>query len=189
MKKFIIVLSSIFLLFGCSSLDESEDVEETKIKDENIIVEDVDSVEEASTYTVELTETQCGMMERYQTETLSKYTLEDNKYVIELDDKETILNELDAVFNNDLMLILDGTDYLDDLYHSKDYTLFRVYFYDLNMLDVFTQNYLLYCFELGKIYNKFDGKNNSTPAMIYYKNGSDVKLQTYSSLNFSDDSF
>lgn len=176
MKKIIIIFISLLLLCGC----EKPNVPEEKPKEE-VIEEVVEEEVVEETYLVELDDTQMKLLtDMYITETLANYEADGNTYTIKLEDKEKILAELDKEFNEDLLEILDGLDYLDDLYHSKDYQLYRVYFYDLNDCDAFTLNYLKLCFELGKIYNKFSERNVDIFAM-YYKNGTDKEVASYNS--------
>lgn len=177
-KKMIIAIVVIVLASFIATNSRKD--KETEVQEQEEVIEEVIEQEE-NEYVVELNDVQISLLERYDIETLKNYQLDGNTYTISKDDKEQILKELDEAFQEDLKVIREGNFYLDDLYNSKDYQLFRVYFYDTDDFDTFTQNYLKYCFEIGDMYKKFDGHNAIVNA-IYYKNGSDEKLKTYSSL-------
>lgn len=141
-------------------------------KEEVIVEEEQEVVEE--TYLVELDDTQKKLLtDSFLTETLAKYEADGNTYTIKLEDKEQILTELDGMFESELLNIVDTMD-IDEIYNDKTYGLFRVYFSNADDCNLFTMYFLKYCFEMGKIYNKFNG--NDVPIIaIYYVNNVEVK--------------
>lgn len=100
-----------------------------------------------------------------------------NTYEIPLEDKDKILKSLDMWIDADCLEIwADNEDWVDNVYHSKDYKLFKIYLSDTSKIaqDTFSTLYAKRLFEFGLIYNKLDGKDSWIFITYYDKNGNKI---------------
>lgn len=170
MKKLILTFTILFLIVGCGT---KEPKQEPQPQEEVIEVQ-----EEPTSYTVEVDELQAQLLDEMNLAELEGLK-NGNTYEVPNEDKDKILKALDMWIDADCLEIWADNDYLDNVYHSKDYQLFRIYFDDSSQKDTFLTYYAKRLFELGIIYNKFNGDDVWVFIMLYDEKGN--KFQTIDS--------
>lgn len=171
MKKLILILSILFLIVGCGT---EEPKEESQVQEETVEVQ-----EEPTSYIVEVDELQTQLLDEMNLDVLADKKQSNGSYEIPNDEKGKVLQSLDYWIDADCSDIWVDNDYLDKVYHSADYQLFRIYFNDLSQKDTFLTLYAKRLFEFGLIYNKFDEKNSWIFIILYDEKGN--KIQTIDS--------
>lgn len=168
MKKITSILVVLLALVGCGNEEPIEPIQE----------EVIEEVVEPTTYIVEFDELQTQLLDEINSADLVDYKQDNgdgtSTYEIPLDKKEVILHNLAMWLDADCSDIwIDNEEWVEEVYHSANFQLFKVYLLDAskNAQDTFSTLYAKRLFELGLIYNKLD-ENNSWIFINYYdRNG------------------
>lgn len=155
----IIIVISVFSVFRDDKPKEPQKQEEV-----------VEVQKEPTSYIVEVDDLQTQLLDEMNLAELEGLK-NGNTYEVPNEDKDKILKSLDMWLDADCLEILADNDYLDNVCHSKDYQLFRIYFSDSSQKDTFLTFYAKRLFELGLIYNKFNGNDTWIFIKLYDEKG------------------